>query len=148
LTVRQQTLRVAYTKGRYLASVDSSSERRSVYRRGQTGSKATVYEQEELKPRYPTSGSRAARAELPAPHLERISDPQIPPTRQNFNVEDQEKTPRKIRADDIIPPRDRRGREKVGGLEVSAASPESVTQLLKAWGNGEQQALDRLIPLV
>jgi len=36
----------------------------------------------------------------------------------------------------------------VEGLEVSAASPESVTQLLKAWGNGEQQALDRLIPLV
>src|SRR5207245_9867523 len=29
--------------------------------------KATGYEQEKLKPRYPTSGSRAARAELPAP---------------------------------------------------------------------------------
>src|SRR5205085_1664994 len=28
--------------------------------------KATGYEQEKLKPRYPTSGSRAARAELPA----------------------------------------------------------------------------------
>jgi hypothetical protein len=41
--------------------------RRSVYRRGQTSSKGTGYEQEKLKPRYPTSGSRAARAELPAP---------------------------------------------------------------------------------
>jgi hypothetical protein len=29
--------------------------------------KATGYEQEKLKPRYPTSGSRAARAELAAP---------------------------------------------------------------------------------
>jgi len=29
-----------------------------------------------------------------------------------------------------------------------APSPQSVTQLLKAWGNGEQQALDQLIPLV
>ena len=29
--------------------------------------KATGYEQEKLKPRHPTSGSRAARAELPAP---------------------------------------------------------------------------------
>jgi hypothetical protein len=29
--------------------------------------KATGYEQEKLKPRYPTSGSRAARAERPAP---------------------------------------------------------------------------------
>ena len=29
--------------------------------------KATGYEQEKLKPRYPTSGSRTARAELPAP---------------------------------------------------------------------------------
>ena len=28
---------------------------------------ATGYEQEKLKPRYPTSGSRAARAELPTP---------------------------------------------------------------------------------
>jgi len=31
---------------------------------------------------------------------------------------------------------------------MSPGSPEGVTQLLKAWGNGEQQALDRLIPLV
>lgn len=31
---------------------------------------------------------------------------------------------------------------------MAAPSPEGVTQLLKAWGNGEQQALDRLIPLV
>jgi hypothetical protein len=29
--------------------------------------KATGYEQQKLKPRYPTSGSPAARAELPAP---------------------------------------------------------------------------------
>jgi len=29
--------------------------------------KATGYEQEKRKPRYPTSGSRAARAEFPAP---------------------------------------------------------------------------------
>lgn len=31
---------------------------------------------------------------------------------------------------------------------MMAPSPQSVTQLLKAWGNGEQQALDQLIPLV
>lgn len=31
---------------------------------------------------------------------------------------------------------------------MSATSSEGVTQLLKAWGNGEEQALDRLIPLV
>jgi RNA polymerase sigma factor (TIGR02999 family) len=31
---------------------------------------------------------------------------------------------------------------------MSPGSPEGVTQLLKAWGNGEQEALDRLIPLV
>jgi len=42
---------------------------------------ATGYEQEKLKPRYPTSGSRAVRAELSGPPFERITDPQIPPTR-------------------------------------------------------------------
>jgi RNA polymerase sigma factor (TIGR02999 family) len=31
---------------------------------------------------------------------------------------------------------------------MPAATPEAVTQLLKAWGNGEQKALDQLIPLV
>ena len=31
---------------------------------------------------------------------------------------------------------------------MTALSPQSVTQLLKAWGNGEQQALDQLISLV
>jgi len=31
---------------------------------------------------------------------------------------------------------------------MTAPSPPGVTQLLKAWGNGEQQALDQLIPLV
>jgi RNA polymerase sigma-70 factor (ECF subfamily) len=31
---------------------------------------------------------------------------------------------------------------------MTAPSPQSVTQLLKAWGDGEQQALDRLISLV
>src|SRR5215471_10810260 len=31
---------------------------------------------------------------------------------------------------------------------MAAASPQDVTQLLKAWSNGEQEALDRLIPLV
>lgn len=31
---------------------------------------------------------------------------------------------------------------------MPAATPEGVTQLLKAWGNGEQKALDQLIPLV
>jgi RNA polymerase sigma-70 factor (ECF subfamily) len=31
---------------------------------------------------------------------------------------------------------------------MTALSPQGVTQLLKAWGNGEQQALDQLIPLV
>lgn len=31
---------------------------------------------------------------------------------------------------------------------MTAPSPHGVTQLLKAWGNGEQQALDQLIPLV
>ena len=31
---------------------------------------------------------------------------------------------------------------------MASPSPEGVTQLLKAWGNGEQKALDRLIPLV
>jgi RNA polymerase sigma factor (TIGR02999 family) len=31
---------------------------------------------------------------------------------------------------------------------MTAPSPQSVTQLLKAWGNGEQQALDQLISLV
>ncbi|HEY3841153.1 MAG TPA: sigma-70 family RNA polymerase sigma factor [Bryobacteraceae bacterium] len=35
-----------------------------------------------------------------------------------------------------------------GGNTMAAPSPEGVTQLLKAWGNGEQQALDRLIPIV
>ena len=34
---------------------------------GKLARKATGYEQEELKPRYPTSGSRAARAELQVP---------------------------------------------------------------------------------
>ena len=31
---------------------------------------------------------------------------------------------------------------------MSAPAPQDVTQLLKAWSNGEQEALDRLIPLV
>ena len=31
---------------------------------------------------------------------------------------------------------------------MPAATPEGVTHLLKAWGNGEQKALDQLIPLV
>jgi RNA polymerase sigma factor (TIGR02999 family) len=31
---------------------------------------------------------------------------------------------------------------------MAAPSPEHVTGLLKAWGNGEQAALDQLIPLV
>ena len=31
---------------------------------------------------------------------------------------------------------------------MAALSPPGVTQLLKAWGNGEQEALNRLIPLV
>ena len=31
---------------------------------------------------------------------------------------------------------------------MAAPSPEGVTQLLKAWGSGEQNALDQLIPLV
>jgi RNA polymerase sigma-70 factor, ECF subfamily len=31
---------------------------------------------------------------------------------------------------------------------MTAPSPQSVTQLLKAWGNGEQQALDRLMSVV
>jgi RNA polymerase sigma factor (TIGR02999 family) len=31
---------------------------------------------------------------------------------------------------------------------MAATSPQGVTRLLKAWGNGEQQALDQLIPLV
>jgi RNA polymerase sigma-70 factor (ECF subfamily) len=33
-------------------------------------------------------------------------------------------------------------------MTTAAASPHGVTQLLKAWGNGEQQALEQLIPLV
>ena len=28
------------------------------------------------------------------------------------------------------------------------APPQSITQLLRAWGDGDQQALDELIPLV
>ena len=39
----------------------------------------------------------------------------------------------------------------VGRLEQtgdSPPSPEAVTQLLKSWGNGEQRALDELIPVV
>jgi RNA polymerase sigma-70 factor, ECF subfamily len=31
---------------------------------------------------------------------------------------------------------------------MTAPSPQSVTQLLKAWGNGEQQALDQLMAVV
>ena len=31
---------------------------------------------------------------------------------------------------------------------MASLSPSGVTQLLKAWGNGEQEALDQLIPLV
>lgn len=31
---------------------------------------------------------------------------------------------------------------------MAAPAPQDVTQLLKAWSNGEQEALDRLIPLV
>lgn len=31
---------------------------------------------------------------------------------------------------------------------MTAPSHQGVTQLLKAWGNGEQQALDELVPLV
>jgi RNA polymerase sigma factor (TIGR02999 family) len=33
-------------------------------------------------------------------------------------------------------------------MTMAASSPQSVTQLLRAWGNGEQQALEQLIPLV
>lgn len=29
-----------------------------------------------------------------------------------------------------------------------AASPQEVTQLLLAWGGGDKEALDRLMPLV
>ena len=47
-------------------------------REGATGSKATGYEQQRAEAR---TGSRAERTGLPPP-LERISDPQIPPTRQ------------------------------------------------------------------
>jgi hypothetical protein len=43
--------------------------------------KATGYKQQRAEPRYPASGSRAERAELPAP-LERIGDPQVSSTRQ------------------------------------------------------------------
>ena len=31
---------------------------------------------------------------------------------------------------------------------MAAHSPQDVTQLLKAWSNGEQEALEQLIPLV
>jgi RNA polymerase sigma factor (TIGR02999 family) len=31
---------------------------------------------------------------------------------------------------------------------MAPASPQGVTQLLKAWGNGEQEALEQLIPLI
>lgn len=34
------------------------------------------------------------------------------------------------------------------GLPVSQPSPHDVTQLLQAWSNGDQKALDQLIPLV
>jgi hypothetical protein len=53
----------------------------SVYRRGQTGSKATGYEQENLKRAIPprVHGLREPRFRRP---LERIGDPQISPTRQ------------------------------------------------------------------
>jgi hypothetical protein len=41
-------------------------KRRSLYRRGQLVRRASGYELQKLKPRYPASASRAARAELPA----------------------------------------------------------------------------------
>jgi len=47
--------------------------------------RATCYQRKTLKPRYPASGSRAARDELAQP-LERISEPQISPTRLNSIV--------------------------------------------------------------
>src|SRR6516165_3191666 len=47
-------------------------------REGATGSKGNCYEQQRAEAR---TGSRAERTGLPPP-LERISDPQIPPTRQ------------------------------------------------------------------
>ena len=31
---------------------------------------------------------------------------------------------------------------------MAAPSPQDVTQLLEAWSNGEQEALERLTPLV
>jgi RNA polymerase sigma factor (TIGR02999 family) len=31
---------------------------------------------------------------------------------------------------------------------MTPASPHGITQLLKAWGNGEQEALEQLIPLI
>jgi len=31
---------------------------------------------------------------------------------------------------------------------MAPASPHGITQLLKAWGNGEQEALEQLIPLI
>ena len=84
LTVRQQTLRISYTKGRYLASVDSSSERRSIYRRGQTGSKATVYEQEKAEAALSHIGLAGCASRASGGPLERICDPQISPTGQMF----------------------------------------------------------------
>jgi RNA polymerase sigma-70 factor (ECF subfamily) len=44
----------------------------------------------------------------------------------------------------------RRVLENCGGLddEVNDATPKSVTQLLVAWSDGDQSALDQLVPLV
>jgi hypothetical protein len=63
--------------------------------------KATGYKQQRAEPRYPASGSRAERAELPA-SLERIGDPQVSSTRQKKSGGPGEVAPLEVVTADVI----------------------------------------------
>jgi hypothetical protein len=61
------------------------AKRRGIYRRGHLVRRATGYERKTLKPHYPAS-VRGLREPSSRPPLERISDPQISPTRLKNNA--------------------------------------------------------------
>ena len=58
------------------------AKRRSVYQGGKVVPEPTGHEHKKLSPRYPAFGGRAPNFRPP---FERISDPQIPLTRQNVS---------------------------------------------------------------
>src|SRR5438270_6351414 len=77
--------------------------RRSVYRRGQTGSERQLAtNRKKLKPRYPTPVRGLREPSFRRP-LERIGDPQISPTRQNFLVSDSYSADKRRFSSHVIP---------------------------------------------